>query len=678
MPAIAGTPLRAARAAVAAALVAAGLLIAAPAALANWAQQPTAPLSGVSSWSFAGVSCTSPNICMAVGVESPSTSEPLSETRSPSGWTQQPISEPADGSQLIGVFCTKASACTAVGATPTSSGSVPLAERWNGSSWSIQKPPAPGGASFSVLDAVACTSSTRCLAVGDVEHGIKESPLTERWNGGKWKVLSTPKPAGQPLSGLTGISCASATKCFAVGSSSKNNVQKTLAEVWNGAKWTIQKTPNAAKGGGLEAVSCRPGTPGKSCMAVGDGLAERWNGKAWSLLKIGKPSGSAAELVSVSCTKAGPCYAVGSDFIEGVQNSVAELWNGSRWSVQPISITTSSDTSQLQSVSCTTATNCTAVGSYHDPVSGTRPLAEDFSIAWHDASPAPLNGVVATGLNAVSCASPNSCVAVGTFETQHFFESFSQVWDGTQWSLQPTLKPKTTNLSGVSCPAADACMAVGNLSTGVSQVPLAERWDGKKWRITPTPNPAEQKLIELTSVSCPSASMCLATGTFAEGTFAQVWNGKTWKATSAVPNPIGASHSTINAVSCPSAKDCIVVGTTVRKRKSVPLAERWNGAKFSSLPISPPANATESGLTSVSCSSATACGAIGFDLTSVTSAAAYSWTGRRWIGRNLDLPVGSLSSQLRSVSCNSAVACMATGSFNDSSNVEQQLAEQYS
>ncbi len=717
--------------ALAATILASGLLITAPAtALANWVQQTT-PNLGSDSSELTAVSCTSPNICMAVGDISAPTAQLLSETRSPSGWTVRTVPQPAAGSNLFGVSCVKAIDCTAVGRWPTgSSGIAPLAEHWNGSTWTIRPTPTQAGTKSSQLFAVSCASTKSCVAVGEAVKGGHDTPFTEVWNGANWKVKTAPKPSGEPDNVLTGVSCPSKKRCFAVGESIKSAKDKTLAEVWNGTTWTISKTPNAAKGGGLGAVSCPSVT---KCMAVGDGLAERWNGKAWSLLKIGKPRGSAASLSGVSCTRAGPCYAVGDNFTEGVEDSVAERWNGSSWSVQPVPITTSFDSSLLQGVSCTTATNCTAVGSYHETTTGDHALAEDFAIRWQDVSPEPFNGVVATGLNAVSCSSPRACVAVGTFETSTAFESFSQTWDGTSWNPQTMPKPKITNLSDVSCVTTTACIAVGNISTGGgNQAPLAERWNGtgwtlqktpapagtsrdfllgvscpaktscfavglssngsakhrtlaehwngKKWQITPTPNPTGKQNLQLESVSCRSARFCVSVGTFGDGTFAQVWNGKAWKATSAVPNPKGAIHSVFQAVSCPAANDCIAVGVTFRHHKSVPLAERWNGKKWSPLRTVTPGGGSvvASSLSGVSCSLGSACVAVGIVIGSSDQAIAQTWTGKRWVVHPIDVPLGSKDTDLLDVSCDTPVACMAVGGFSDSSSMDQMLAEQYS
>jgi hypothetical protein len=717
------------RLAVAAAVVASGLVAVAPAtALASWLQQSTQNISA-DAWEFNAVSCSSPSVCMAVGSLSAGTTQLLSETRSPAGWKVQSIPEPGFGSHLLGISCPKASMCVAVGDTPAGGGTRPLAERWNGSAWTIQSTPTPAGATFSDLNAVSCTSTTSCLAVGDTQSGSKDVPLAEVWNGSGWKIHRPPKAPGQASSALAGISCLSSAKCFAVGSSETNDIFKTLAEVWNGSKWQIQKTSNPVKGNSLNAVSCRSAS---SCLAVGSDITERWNGTSWSATKIARPRGTPPDLLGVSCTKAGPCYAVGGNFVQSIQSSVAELWNGSRWSVQPVTLTTSSDSSLLEGVSCTTATNCTAAGFYHDPVNGDRPLAEDFSIRWQDVSPMPLNGVTTATFTGVSCASHRACVAVGNFQTPSGFQSFSESWDGSSWTDARLLaRSKLTSIAGVACPAPGDCIAVGSIAGtastrlpvaehwngvkwtlqktptrkgaartllfGVScatrtscfavgfatnksnqQQTLAEHWNGKSWTITPTPDPAGAD-IELSSVSCPSVNSCVAIGSIVEGAFAQVWNGKSWKATSAVPNPKNAIHSQLDGVSCPAAGNCIAVGRTVLKSRIVTLAEHWNGRKWSPQKAAKPGGGVVSQLTSVSCSAGNACSAVGIEsVPTGAEAIAESWTGKRWVLHPVDIPANAKTSVLSRVSCPSAVSCLATGQYIDTTSTGQLLAEHYS
>jgi hypothetical protein len=157
-----------------------------------------------------------------------------------------------------------------------------------------------------------------------------------------------------------------------------------------------------------------------------------------------------------------------------------------------------------------------------------------------------------------------------------------------------------------------------------------------------------------------------------------VWNGKTWKPTSAVPNPKGATHSSFQAVSCPASNDCIATGSTFRHSKTVPLAEVWNGKKWSPQQAVTPSGGNGSVLSAVSCTAGNACVAVGVEAGSPDQAIAQTWTGKRWVAHSIDVPSGSLDTFLHSVSCNTAVVCMAAGSYDDSTPMGQMLAEQYS
>jgi hypothetical protein len=81
---------------------------------------------------------------------------------------------------------------------------------------------------------VSCASATACTAVGDYNNGTTGVTLAERWNGSTWSIQPTPNPAGAPVSLLNGVSCASATACTAVGGYNNGTAGVTLAERWNG------------------------------------------------------------------------------------------------------------------------------------------------------------------------------------------------------------------------------------------------------------------------------------------------------------------------------------------------------------------------------------------------------------------------------------------------------------
>jgi hypothetical protein len=173
------------------------------------------------------------------------------------------------------VSCTSASACSAVGSYVNSSGvEVTLAERWNGTSWSIQSTPNPTEAKGNVLRGVSCTSSSACVAVGsDYTGGFPSSAystLAEVWNGTSWSIQSIPNPTGEKGIVLSGVSCTSSSACTAVGDYvNSSGSEVTLAEVWSGTSWTIQSTPNPseANAAAMSGVSC---TSAVLCTAVGD------------------------------------------------------------------------------------------------------------------------------------------------------------------------------------------------------------------------------------------------------------------------------------------------------------------------------------------------------------------------------------------------------------------------
>jgi len=82
------------------------------------------------------------------------------------------------------------------------------------------------------------------MAVGTYNAGT--SGIAEHWDGSRWTIRRLPVPPGppgqEPLVLPASVSCASATACVTVGSSQG----ATMAERWNGAAWTIQRTPDPA------------------------------------------------------------------------------------------------------------------------------------------------------------------------------------------------------------------------------------------------------------------------------------------------------------------------------------------------------------------------------------------------------------------------------------------------
>ena len=350
----------------------------------------------------------------------------------PSGWALQATPNPigARNTFLAGVSCTAPTACVAVGYSISTSNAVTtLAEQWNGSAWSILSTPSPLGSVISSLAAVACTSAIACTAVGDSFNAANvKSTLDERWNGTTWSIQPTPDPAGTSNSTLVGVACSVSTSCIAVGSYTKtpSGHPFTLAESWNGIAWSIVTTPNppANRGASLLSVAC---SSGSACTAVGNWfnssntevtLAERWSGTAWSIQTTLNPTTHLSELFGVACSSATSCMAVGSDINTSIlQVALVERWNGSTWSVVATPGIAGSQGAALQAISCATVKGCNAVGDNINGAGVEVTLAEKWNgTAWSvKATPNPATAT-ASDLLAVSCTT-KACTASGAYST---------------------------------------------------------------------------------------------------------------------------------------------------------------------------------------------------------------------------------------------------------------------
>ena len=181
-----------------------------------------------------------------------------------------------------------------------SGASVTLAESWNGAAWRPLAAPTPGGSG--ALAGVSCTSSPACTAVGDravSSPTLFMGTLAERWNGTRWTAQPTPNPRGASTAGFSAVSCTRPAACMAVGSSEDQvgEFETSVAEAWNGTRWTPLHTPvRGSFADELRGIAC---TSPANCMAVGTfagdnnvplrTLAEAWNGTQWRVVKSPNP-----------------------------------------------------------------------------------------------------------------------------------------------------------------------------------------------------------------------------------------------------------------------------------------------------------------------------------------------------------------------------------------------------
>src|ERR1700723_1702098 len=84
--------------------------------------------------------------------------------------------------------------------------------------------------SYAFLSSVSCPSPGMCMAVGGyVTAGNQTRTLAERWNGTSWSIVGTENMGSSDE--LWSVSCASASSCSAVGDAGGQSVP--MAQQWN-------------------------------------------------------------------------------------------------------------------------------------------------------------------------------------------------------------------------------------------------------------------------------------------------------------------------------------------------------------------------------------------------------------------------------------------------------------
>ncbi|TMK38795.1 MAG: hypothetical protein E6G56_13455 [Actinobacteria bacterium] len=538
---------------------------------------------------------------------------------------------------LNGVSCPSASACYAVG----DAGTI-VASRDGGASWASQS-----SQTAQDLAQIVCVDASTCYAAGDFQavpgsdctvgsscQRAQPDILATSDAGQTWSARA-PFPQENPR--LRGIACTDANDCVA------GDEEGRAWTTQNGFQSVSQKwfPPNRLLG-----ASCGGGG---SCVLVGEfgSIVETSNGSVTGSQTL--PSG--ADLQSVSCPSPRTCYAVGRHGVILASGDGGAAWARSgrdaaasnlRTRIPGGSGGTTSGSLDLAGTSCPSATSCVAVGSLGAILTsadaGSRwaargglnaPGSDPFDLPFSPDADGPPSFIHPTPspespavhpLDAASCASASSCVAVGELGK---VMSTSDLGGGGTWSAQSS---NTTNrLTGVSCPkGSSTCFAVGDYGTVLKSANRGSTWASQ--------DSATKSFLN--GVSCADASHCVAVGV--QGTILATGDGANWRA---MPSPTNAY---LSSVSCASASSCLAVGSAGTALGSDDGGQSWS------------VRGTPSGddLYAVSCTTATDCVATGSAGTVATTADG----GNSW-----NVQGTGTTDALRSVNCPSPSGCFAAG-----------------
>lgn len=289
-----------------------------------------------------------------------------------------------------------------------------------------------------------------------------------------------------------------------------------------------------------------------------------------------------------------------------------------------------------------------------------------------------------TSLDAVTCSSVPACTAVGYFSPGSGAGApVVLTGSGRTWKRAAVTLPGdavASDLPGfmaVSCHAS-ACVAVGDYDNAVGQQGLIGTGSGNSWHTIQAPLPANAAVapvngnpptVILTDVACPAAGSCAATGHYLDNTGAQqglllTGSGNSW--TAAEP-PLGAGdpQADLSSVACSSATSCTAVGwANGPSNNQVPVLITWDGVAWTVQPTPLPPGVSGGILTSVSCAPAGGCGAVGEYFTSTTAPALLvTGSGATWqaaTAPQLDTETAS-SIPFDTISCPVAGWCLTAG-----------------
>jgi hypothetical protein len=359
-------------------------------------------------------------------------------------------------------------------------------------------------------------------------------------------------------------------------------------------------------------------------------------------------------ITDMSCPSAGNCSAVGSYNVgpANVHGLLLDEMAGT-W-LPPIEAPLPANASSQQltqlpliAISCASAGNCTAVGSYvENAATGLHGLLlTETAGTWATGVEAtlPADAVTLTppaGLASVSCASAGNCIATGSYLTGSGSEGVLLTETAGSWA--PGLEvqapgnaaaPPEAYVNEVSCPSVGNCSATGSYSDsagnreGLLVTEAAGTWSPAVEAMLPANAATTQQVAGVSAPSCPSVGECGTTGEYIDSSANRegmllTETGGSWSPASEVVLPANSAatkqQALIQSPWCPSKGECSAVGSYIDSSgntESLLLTETagtWSPASEAVLPVNAAANqGVLADFDSLSCPSAGNCGAVG-------------------------------------------------------------------
>lgn len=419
-------------------------------------------------------------------------------------------------------------------------------------------------------------------------------------------------------------------------------------------------------------------------------------------------------LPALSCPSAGNCSAGGSysDSSGNVQGLLLSEVNGvwkTPTELLPPSRSHANPALTINSLSCATAGNCVAVGSFEDSHSnGQSFVANEVRGRWMKAQEVILPSGAASSvqnseIHSVECWLPGNCSAIGSYVDNTSPTGYVQGLEvnevrGVWGRARKTVLPPDANvdpfvdLNQVACTRAGSCAAVGSyISRDGATEGLIITESGGTWKdataaVLPG-NASAYPSALLSEVTCASTNNCTAVGTYTDvaGDVEGMTVNEThsvWARALAMEMPSGAAANPhtffygYGGLTCPSVGNCsaggqYLVGTSTYEGFFVnEVRGTWEPAAEMVLPAGAQMAGKNGGVVAVSCRSAGNCsaGAAYLDRSSEYQALIVNEVRGRWeSGRKITLPTGNntvgVDGGVYGLICHAKGPCTATGSY---------------
>ena len=434
-------------------------------------------------------------------------------------------------------------------------------------------------------------------------------------------------------------------------------------------------------------------------LGVGTATATATWGQAQGVPNLGALNlGGSANVLSISCTSSGNCSAGGfyTDAAQVQYAFVADETNGVWGNAQQIAGSLSvRGGAQVSSISCPTAGNCSAVGTYLESSGNSKAFVVDQTNGTWGTAQEVAGAESSRGnaqLESIACTSPGNCSAGGFFTNNVFAQAFAIDEVAGVWGpVQGIVGTSYGNLLSISCPTAGNCSAGGYTFDGsYNQAIVVDEVNGTWGPSQPVPNVAPNNVAnaEVLSISCGSPGNCSIGGYYGSSRFhTQAFvddesNG-TWGQAQEAPNTATLNTggmAQISAISCTSPGNCSAGGLYSNNvgNQALVIDEvngTWGAAQ--QVPNISTLNSSNSMVDSISCPTAGNCSAGGFYTNGSRQGDAFvvDQSNGTW-GQAQEVPnFGTLnaggSGQITAISCPSAGICGAGGNYTDAGSLEQ-------